>query len=405
MRRKLRKTLLLTVKIAVGVALLGWVLNKTNWHDYVITADQTRTCRYLGPVPGRPDLLRVDVGTFWNPREEALPAGDFKRDGDEIIHPGFATSIRNINRPLLSCAVAGFLVSVLIAAFRWWYLLRIQRIRIRWWEALRLTVLGQFFNTVVPGTVGGDVIKAYYVAKHTDRKAAVLISIFVDRVMGMAELTLLAAAMIAVVYLGGLPGAAQLRDPAVSVAVVVAVVLVTLALLLSRRLRKALHLQKLYQRLPIAHHFAAAGDAAVLYRKRYKALLQALLITFGAHVFWVGSIALLGMSLDIQTPWYKYFVYIPLIYIIGAIPISVGGLGWVEGLYVYYFAGANASKVFALALLARLIPIFWSLPGILVAVTGPKLPKAEQMRSELGMDDAPADGGDAQVQPENCRRE
>ena len=38
-----------------------------------------------------------------------------------------------------------------------------------------------------------------------------------------------------------------------------------------------------------------------------------------------------------------------------------------------------------LALLARLIPVICGLPGMIVAVTGPKLPKTDAMEAELGM--------------------
>ena len=141
---------------------------------------------------------------------------------------------------------------------------------------------------------------------------------------------------------------------------------------------------------------AGSGDAARLYRRRVRQLLEAIGITIGAHIFFVGAVWMLGLSLGIAgIPWYSYFVYVPLIYIIGAIPITPGGVGLIEQLYVTYFVsvegGVNASVVLAMALLARLIPILLGLPGALVAVTGPRLPKTEAMRQELSVEaDAPA---------------
>ncbi|MCK4600900.1 MAG: flippase-like domain-containing protein, partial [Phycisphaerae bacterium] len=251
----------------------------------------------------------------------------------------------------------------------------------------RLTFLGLFFNAVVPGTVGGDLVKAYYVSKHTPRKAAALVSTFVDRMMGLTELTLLAAVMIVVVWAAGLETFEKIRLPAISIVVVIFVVALVLTFLLSKRFRRLLHLQKLYQRLPIAKHIAAAGHAANLYRRRLRYLAQAVLMTFGAHVFWVGAIAFIGASLGLQIPWYSYFVYIPLIYILGAVPLTPGGVGLIEKFYVVFFVAAavGASEVLALALLARLLPMFWGLPGAVVAVTGPRLPKAEAIKAELDL--------------------
>jgi len=119
-------------------------------------------------------------------------------------------------------------------------------------------------------------------------------------------------------------------------------------------------------------------------------MVETVLITVAAHVALVGSVGLAGASLGLDIAWYEYFVYVPLIYIIGSVPITPGGIGLVEQLFLLYFAAANPSRVLALALLARLIPILWSLPGAVVAVTGPKLPRTEAMEAELGLRDEDA---------------
>jgi len=394
MKTKRRKALFLTIKVALAVALLVWVFGRVHWNDYVKAAGSGETYSVLETrtsPDGRRQVL-VRKGMLWWRARELRPRTDFEpvsQKGDEIVRPGLTTTIRNIDQVLLPIAASGFVLSLLTIAVRWWYLLRIQEIRIRLWEAVRLTFLGQFFNTVVPGTVGGDLVKAYYVAQHTPRKAGVLICVFVDRVLGLAELTLMAAVMVAAVLGAGLMSFAELRAAVVTVVVVLGIVVATATFLLSGRVRRALHLQRLYQRSRIAHHMAAAGEAARIYGRNLPALGLSLLITLVAHIFFIGAIALLGKALALQTPWYTYFVYVPLIYIIGAIPITPGGVGVVEGAYRSFFCPpVPVPQVLALALLARLLPIFWGLPGILVAVTGPKLPKAEQIEAEL------AAGGD-----------
>jgi len=355
--KRARKALILSAKIVLAAGLLGWVLSQVHWHDYVKDKADGATSAVLGVTGGggEPVELRVSRGLLWW-RREAL----------------------------------GFGLSMLIIAVRWRMLLGIQDIHIGLWEAVRLTFLGQFFNAVVPGTVGGDLVKAYYVAKHTPKKAAVLVSVFVDRLMGLIELTLMAAVMIGLILLSG-RAFPKMRQAAISIGVILAVIVGILTFLLSRSFRRALHLERLYRRLPIAHHFAAAGDAATLYRRRLGALCLAVLVTFGAHVAFVGFVALTGVSLSVQTDWYNYFVYVPLIYIIGAIPLTPGGVGLIEGLYVDLFKSPQCgpSTVLVLAMLARLVPVLWGLPGAVVAVTGARVPKAESMRAELGVQQQP----------------
>ncbi|MCK4277128.1 MAG: hypothetical protein KAX78_11470, partial [Phycisphaerae bacterium] len=74
---------------------------------------------------------------------------------------------------------------------------------------------------------------------------------------------------------------------------------------------------------------------------------------------------------------------------------SPGGLGVIESLYVKFFAvGAiGASQILPLALLARGIPMFWTLPGLVVAITGSKLPPAAVMEAELGLAEEVSDPG------------
>ncbi|MCD6365359.1 MAG: flippase-like domain-containing protein [Planctomycetes bacterium] len=390
MRLMGRKTLIIVAKIIVAVVLCMLVAARVHWHDYVLS-DSGES--WVIVAPQGQDGYVVTRGMLWWTTHTTLAkehliavdaaAGQYKR-------LGFASSIATIRPVVLAGAWAAYLICLLITAARWWILLRIQDIRITPWEAVRLTFVGLFFNYVVPGTVGGDLVKAYYVSKHTDRKAAALVSVFVDRVLGFTELTAMAGVMIAAVSVLSLPGCERMARPAIAISAVLVAVVGALAFLLSSRFRGFFPLQKIYRRLPIAHHIAAAGAAARLYRRRIGVLARAIAITFGAHVFFVGSIALMGMSLSIEVPWYSYFIYVPLIYIAGAVPISPGGVGLIEGLFQVFFVGGMScepGEILALALLARIVPMLWGIPGAIVAVTGPKLPKTDLIEAELGVVD------------------
>ncbi len=384
------KLALLLAKLCVAAALLAWVVSLTHWGDYVRTKPEFGGKDFTlaaAPSPGDKEL-QVYQGSLWWKTIRALPAEQVLSIDSSglLVRRGFAQSLQHISPLPLILAMCLVPISMLIIALRWWLLLRVQEIFIHPWEAVRLTFLGLFFNNVVPGTVGGDLVKAYYVSKHTPKKGAVLLSVFVDRMMGMVELVFMAGLMIAILIAGGWETFGRMQKAIVPVVVAGAVLLGGLAFVFSTRLRRELHLQKLYQRLPLAHHIASAGDATKVYRKRYGSLVVAVIVTLASHGCFIGAIALLGEALFIPLPLWNYFVYVPLIFIIGAIPVSPGGVGLVENLYVAFFATAavGASSILALALLARFVPIFWSLPGLVVALRGAKLPKAEQMQAELG---------------------
>ena len=343
MRTKLKKTIVLLVKLAVAAALLAYVFSKVHWHDATVTVD-----------------------------------------GQETVQKGFLSTIAAARPGLLAVAAVAFTLPVGILAVRWWYLLRIQRIRISLWESVRLTYLGTFFNFIVPGAVSGDLVKAYYVSRHTDKTAAVLVSVFVDRVIGLLEFAIMPAVAMSILLAAGL-ATRELRMPAIAVASVLATVAVSMSLLLSPRLRAALHLQTLLRRLPLQRQLAMAGQAAALYGRRLKTLAAALGITMGSQVIFIFAIFLVGQALGLPVPWHVYYVYVPLIYIVAAVPISPGGLGVVEALFVQFFApaGAGTTETLAMVLMCRVLQLFCSLPGLLVALTGPKLPDRKEMQAEL----------------------
>ena len=76
---------------------------------------------------------------------------------------------------------------------RWWWLLRANRLKVGVFEIQRLAWIGLFFSNVIPGTTGGDVVKAIYIAKRcsTDKVRA-LVSVVVDRIIGLLSLLFLA---------------------------------------------------------------------------------------------------------------------------------------------------------------------------------------------------------------------
>jgi len=388
MKVRTRKVVLFLAKLVVAGVLLAWVVAQVHWRDYVQTRDGRRSYAVVQP-PGAvasEGTLRVDVGPWWVERIETRRVSDFQAvAGGQIVRPGFATSLRAINIALAAGGTLAFGVALLLIAVRWRMLLKIQDVNVSLWEVTRLTFLGQFFNAIVPGTVGGDLVKAYYVAKHTPRVAAVVVSIFVDRLLGLVELALMAGVMLGLLLLGGRRSFNDFSLPAICMAAILLAVAGMLTFLLSQRFRRALHLDKLYRRMPIAHHIAAAGDAALRYRQRLGTMAWAVAVSVISHLAFVGFVAMMGASLSIPVGPMEYFLYVPLIYIIGAIPLTPGGVGWVENWYLRFFESpaCGASTILVLALLARLVPMLWGLPGAVVAVTGARVPAPEVIEAEL----------------------
>ncbi|MCE5277055.1 MAG: lysylphosphatidylglycerol synthase transmembrane domain-containing protein [Planctomycetaceae bacterium] len=309
---------------------------------------------------------------------------------------------------LLGLGALANVIGTTICAYRIQILLNIQEIRVGLGELIRLTFLGQFFNNVIPGSVGGDLVKAYYLAKHTSHKARVVVSVFVDRVLGLGAMVVLAAVMVVAYLWAGLGAWRDIHDAIVVVIVLVCGLVFVCAFILSGSFRRLFHLEKIYGRLSYAHHFAAAGEGAQRLGRHLLGVFWATVVTFISQMFWIGSIWVIGVSLHIhRLTWYDYFLYVPLVYVVGAVPLTPGGIGIIENAYVMFLgqslkkipaadvagrmlALANNRMVMALALMTRAVQLVWSLPGILFALQGTRVPKADAIEAELGLEDTPA---------------
>jgi glycosyltransferase 2 family protein len=274
--------------------------------------------------------------------------------------------------------VGTFVVSQAILASRWWLLLRTQGIRIGIWAAIRLHFLGLFYNNAMPGSVGGDLIRAWYVTKHTEKKFEAVLSIFVDRFIGLLSALIMAGfcyfVLLRNVDLEAGPKAASgiLKWAVIAIAVLVGLIAVLPA---GRRL-----LVKIYQ-----HGVTFAkklGTAAVLYGRNPLTILAAFGLTFILQGIVITGFWLIGQQIGIEAGAKYYFVFFPLTWGLGAIPVSVGGAGIVEGgLAVLFIEIAHTARVpaVAIALIQRAVWIVAALPGAWIHWTGRHLPKEMQI--------------------------
>ncbi|HVR73677.1 MAG TPA: lysylphosphatidylglycerol synthase transmembrane domain-containing protein, partial [Planctomycetota bacterium] len=95
--------------------------------------------------------------------------------------------------PWLAASALPFGLLLFLCAYRWKLLLRAQGIEYGLGDAYSLTMIGHFFNQFLIGTTGGDMVKAYAVAREQpSRRSGAVLSVFVDRIVGLLVLVLVA---------------------------------------------------------------------------------------------------------------------------------------------------------------------------------------------------------------------
>jgi len=292
--------------------------------------------------------------------------------------PGMTRVFREMDRSGLFLALLFFLLGHLIVATRWWRLLMAAGCGTTWLQSLRLTGLGLFFNIVMPGLMGGDFVKAVLVARdHPGRKADALVSLAVDRLIGLVVMASMAAT--AVLLVGST--FAEIRAPLL---VFLGLLILGLAVALSHRMHRLLRLESILRRLPMAGLLQRLHEASRVYSSCKRELVIAAFFSLGNSAVIVCGTLVLGRAFgDVLLTTPSYFAVTPIANMVSAVPLAPGGWGTGEAAYGFLFKmlGASAAVGVATSIAFRLCQTALGLLGsifILFPGVRPQTPGEEQ---------------------------
>jgi hypothetical protein len=287
-------------------------------------------------------------------------------------------------------AVFLFGVICFVNIIRWQIILRVQHIDLTLWRATELFFIGHFFNSFMLGATGGDVVKAYYAAQETHhKKAEAVMTVIIDRLVGLVGMFTVASLMM-LLNIRLLFHNDQLRPMAVTVLGVLAFLIFCLFIGFWPGLGKFLHhwRERLFHGTAFVRGLEAAVGSARLERWRARfagirnsikkmigayqayashkpALVKTFLLSLVTHISLIFSVLCLGESLHIVVNQQFYFLMVPAIMCIAAIPITISGLGLREALFVAAFAvgGVSQDKSLLLSLLTFATMLIYSIAG------------------------------------------
>ncbi len=321
-----------------------------------------------------------------------------------LVDRGLLPMVREANPWKLAWALIIFPITFIITSLRWHELLKVVGIQMGSGKAFVVTMVGAFYNTFMPGSTGGDVLKAYYAAKlAADKRTRAVVSVIVDRAIGLLALILLGGSM------SGYLAYREFHSPdhnellaqkCLQVAVGSLVLImgggVGLLVLYKPMLRRVTGLDFVTRRLPMQEQLAKAKEAIVLYRRNPLVCLAALMVTFPVHIAVIISATFAGKAFGLPlAPWY-YWVVVPVVVLAGSIPISPQGAGVMEFFAILLTRpqGATVSQAFALTMSIRLVQIFWNLTGGILVLRGGYHAPTEKEQESLD-EEAPPQGAPA----------
>jgi len=276
----------------------------------------------------------------------------------DVNSEDFIRKMGSIEYKFLLLALLCVFLSYLSGCVQWQQLLVTQNITMSYISLLRVYFTGCFFNNFMPGNIGGDLKKIYDINKNSKETIGAAVSAtFLDRLCGLYILCAFALAVGAAFFW---------RDPNQRY-----FLLPSMLIFLAFSLALCMLFSRRFGQLVFGKLFPFFGERVLHLHGRFQAFrtkkLFAQLFAFStvtqglrvlSHYFCAMSI---GVNIDIS--W--YFYYIPLIAIVSALPISIGGFGPRELMAKTLFAriGVGSMEAVIMQLLAYGVNLFVSLFG------------------------------------------
>lgn len=384
----MNKKVSLVLRLIIALLGITFIAYSVTWRDHVVVPartmlpsgtvlDQSTRFRVISGTPDADSrdasaVVKVEViEANQPPVTMAIPSAQFGlRNEDHHFVPGVLRMLREANLPLLLAATLMVGAIYPIQVVRWWLLLRARGIDIKLWMAFKLTMIGCFFNYCMPGSTGGDLVKAYYAAKRKEGRADAVMTVLMDRVVGLFGL----------IALAGLVGLTMLNHPVarqVTMYVWLGISSVAIGSMLyfSARIRRTLKLGVLLGWMPdkVRSLVTTIDGAMVAYRHHVGVVSLTLGMSLIVHLLLTTATTVSGYALGMEAPMGLFLTVLPILFLAGALPFFYQGLGVMEGLAMMTLLNppmATANHLVGMLLLIRIYQLLYSLIGSLFLIRG-----------------------------------
>jgi uncharacterized protein (TIRG00374 family) len=334
---KLKHHAVTAAKYVVALGVLAVVIWRS-WDPHDPAAEPALAASTVGlvaPVPGGAGPLVAAAAAY---------PGRTESKGLRYVWQEHVLKGR-IHLEYLALALCICAAGVLLTFVRWYILVRALDLPFTLADAMRLGMIGLYFNSLLPGSVGGDILKAAFLAREQSRRTAAVASVVMDRVLGLWALFWLVAVLGGAFYLlGWFPERAR---EGCGILILLSAATVTLSAIAWTLLGfvpepRAEQFAGWLERLPKVGGSAAEFWRAIrMYRRRQAAVALTLgmsAVGFVGFTFTYYFSVLTLADPGSVPPLPVHFVITPIGLFIGSVPLLPGGIGLSElgfgGLYV-----------------------------------------------------------------------
>lgn len=254
--------------------------------------------------------------------------------------------IGNINPLYFLAASLIYILAQFVSSIRWKLLLT-EAFSIR--RLFSLYMIGSFFSSFLPGIIGGDAVKAYYLNKDAKKLSLTLASIFMDRYIGYTSLIVIGMTSFPFAFRYFGESTYKWIVPMIFTAFIIG--------------------SFLFFGLRIGKRFKGVADFYDYFsyiRTKKNILLKAFLLSLVIQSLIFLMIIILDFGMGNNVPLVVLCVFLPIIVTVTSMPISVSGLGVREGAFMILLALIGIKPEISTALsLTWFFSIFvGSIPGL-----------------------------------------
>lgn len=237
------------------------------------------------------------------------------------------------------------LVLVYISALKWKLFLEVYAEKVSIIKLFSLYLVGYFINLIIPSYVGGDAVRSWHIGKKVGQHQALAATVL-ERYTGIVAMLSMAFVFM---WFIDVTMQIELLIAAMTLGCALASILILSPFFVAI-------LEKL--RLPekIMRHFLRVRDALNLARTNIPLFSKALLLSYLFHTVAVVNVMAAAYAVGwTEVPVLSLFIVLPIILLIGSVPITPSGLGLQEGAYYFFLQslGATSTEATAVALILR----------------------------------------------------
>lgn len=269
-------------------------------------------------------------------------------------------------------AIAGAMIWV--SCLKWRLFLRSSGSDASLLRLMKYYLIGYFFNLFTPSFIGGDVARSYQLGHHLGRQKDAFVSTYLERFTGLLAMVGLGVLFVSlgVEVTAGLEWAIALLGVATAGLALVTFsrqassVARQLSVSSVRRIGQpkfSERLERLWRRM---------DDAFTVTRQRKSLLVASLGLSLVFHVLTVVNTYVAARAIGWENPPFAgLFVVVPLVLIVGMVPVTPSGIGIQEGAFLFFLQriGATSAQGLMVGLLLRAkVVILGLIGGIIFAM-------------------------------------